>query len=53
MTLEVNIFHVGRNLEVEEVSKCESPTLVDTLEEEEEFEPLNTLFRFFFFQLCL
>ncbi len=50
ITLEVSVFHVRRNPQVEEViSKCESPTLVDSLEEEE-FEPLKyTLFRFFFF----
>ena len=41
MTLEVNIFHVGRKLQVEEISDCDCPTLVDTLEKDEEFEPLN------------
>ncbi|KAL5565351.1 hypothetical protein UlMin_028515 [Ulmus minor] len=41
MTLEVNIFHVGGKPQVEDVSNCEVPTLVDTLEKEEEFEPLH------------
>ncbi|KAL5573652.1 hypothetical protein UlMin_023249 [Ulmus minor] len=41
MTLEVNIFHVGGTPQVEEVSNCEVPTLVDTLEKEEEFEQLH------------
>ena len=40
MTIEVKKFHVGGTPQVEEVSNCEVPTLVDTLEEEEEFEPL-------------
>ena len=35
MTLEVNIFHVGGKSQVEEVSNCDTPTLVDTLEKEE------------------
>ena len=40
MTLEVNIFHVGRKPQVEEVSNCDSSTLVDTFEKDEEFELL-------------
>ena len=40
MTLEVNIFYVGRKPQVDEVSNCDIPTLVSTLEEEE-FEPLH------------
>ncbi|KAL5542236.1 hypothetical protein UlMin_009946 [Ulmus minor] len=32
MTLEVNIFHLGGMPQVEEVSNCEVPTLVDTWE---------------------
>ncbi|KAL5554757.1 hypothetical protein UlMin_042158 [Ulmus minor] len=38
ITLEVNIFHVGKP-QVEEVSTCDQPVFVDTIEEEE-FEPL-------------
>ncbi|KAL5573830.1 hypothetical protein UlMin_023427 [Ulmus minor] len=41
MTLVVNIFHVGGKPQVEEVSNCEILTFVDTLENEEEFEPLH------------
>ena len=40
MTLDVNIFHVGGKPQVEEVSNCDIPTFVDTLEKEKEFEPL-------------
>lgn len=39
MTLEVNIFYVGKP-QVEEVSTCDQPVFVDTIEKEEEFEPL-------------
>ena len=39
MTLEVNIFHVGKP-QVEEVSTCDLPVFVDTIENKEEFEPL-------------
>ena len=39
MTLEINIFHVRRKPQIEKVSKCEIPNLVDTLEEEKEFKP--------------
>ena len=39
MTLEVNIFHVGKP-QVEEVSTCDQPVFVDTIEKKEEFEPL-------------
>ena len=33
MTLKVNIFHVRKNPQVDEASKCDSTTLVSTLEE--------------------
>ena len=36
MTLEVNTFHVGKP----QVSTFDQPTFVDTLEKEDEFEPL-------------
>ena len=39
ITLEVNIFHIGKP-QVEEVSTCDQPIFVDTIEKEEEFEPL-------------
>ena len=41
MTLEVNIFHVRGTPQVEEVSNCDVPTLVDILEKEENFESLH------------
>ena len=40
ITLEVNNFHVGKPY-VEDVSTCDHPILLDTLEKEDEFEPLN------------
>ena len=43
------MFHVGRKPQVEKISNCDCLILVDTLEKDEEFEPLNAqIFRLFF-----